>query len=149
MKIRKYGDRDRHPLTCPPPGRTKQAMVAECDINTIMNKWKRTGEIPPGNPRPPTYGDFSEVGDYMQAKNSILEADRAFEALPSWVRERFQNSPHELIAFLEDPSNQAEAEKLGLTRVPDPELEPTPEPTPAPAPEADPEPPLITPPVGE
>ncbi len=145
MEIRKYGDRDRHPLVCEPPGRTKQSMAEECDVNFILNKWKRTGELPPGQTHPPTYGDFSEVGDYMQAQNSILEADKAFEALPSWVRERFQNSPHELISFLADPANQAEAEKLGLTNRPALEPEPTEEPTPDPTPDPDPEPP----PAGE
>ena len=42
----------------------------------------------------------------LQAKHSILEADRAFEALPSWVRERFQNSPHELLHATEPYSRQ-------------------------------------------
>ncbi len=145
MEIRKYGDRDRHPLVCPPPGRTKQSMSQECDINFIMNRWKRTGELPPDQVHPPTYGDFSNVGDYMQAQNSILEADRAFEALPSWVRERFQNSPHELISFLEDPNNQDEAEKLGLTNPPASEPQETPDPNPDPSPDSGPE----SPPEGE
>ncbi len=145
MEIRKYGDRTRHPLVCEPPGRTKQSMSQECDVNYIMNKWKRTGEMPPDQVRPPTYGDFSNVGDYMQAQNAIIEADQAFEALPSWVRERFQNSPHELLEFLADPNNQDEAVELGLSEAPDSAPEPTPEPNPDPTPDPDPAPP----PAGE
>ncbi len=124
-------------------------MSQECDVNFIMNKWKRTGEIPAGNPVPATYGDFSEVADYMQAKNSILEADRAFENLPSWVRSRFQNSPHELLEFMDDPDNQAEAEKLGLLRPPDAEPVATPDPTPDPTADPSPDPEPESPPAGE
>ncbi len=126
--------RERVAITFTGSGRTKQSFLDECDVNFIMNKWKRTGELPPGNPRPPTYGDFSNVDDYLQAQNSIAEADQAFAALPSWVRNRFQNSPAELIDFLADARNQAEADKLGLTRPPAPEPEPTPEPDPEPDP---------------
>lgn len=137
MNIRKYGDRTAVTLSCPQPGRAKQASLDECDINFIMNRWKRTGQLPTDNPRPPTYGDFSNVDDYMQAKNSIIQADQAFEALPSWVRERFQNSPHQLIRFLDDPRNLDEARKLGLVNPAAPEAtpEPTPDATPDPTPE--------------
>jgi len=131
--------RERVTLLCEGTGRTKQSFLDECDVNFIMNKWKRTGELPPGNSRPAHYGDFSEVDGYMQAQNSILEADQAFATLPSWLRNRFQNNPGELLAFLEDPDNQVEAEKLGLTNPPAPEPESTPEPDPEPAPEPTPE----------
>ncbi len=128
--------RDRVAIACPTPGRTKASFLEECDINFIMNKWKRTGEIPPSNPRAPHYGDFSNVDDYLQAQTRIAEADQAFAALPSWVRQRFQNSPAELIAFLENPDNQDEADKLGLTNPPPPEAETPPEDSPEPTPDA-------------
>ncbi len=136
--------RERVAVSFDGPGRTKQSFLDECDINFIMNKWKRSGELPPGNPRPPSYGDFSNVDDYLQAQNAIAEADQAFGALPSWIRARFQNDPAELLAFIEDPRNQAEADKLGLTKPPPPEAESTPGSDDQGDPDADPETPTPT-----
>ncbi len=133
--IRKDGDRTAVQLSFPETGRTKQSFLDECDVNFIMNKWKRTGQLPPTHDRPASYGDFSNVGDYMQAKNSMLESDQAFAALPSWMRQRFMNDPAELIAFVDAPENLEEARKLGLVEPAPPEEgavqeETTPEATP-------------------
>ncbi len=106
-------------------GRTKQSFKDECDINFIMNRWKRTGEIPPesvGKMRP-SYGDFSNPNDYMEACNRVIDANEAFASLPSFLRDRFANEPANLIAFLADSANQDEAIKLGLAQKPIPEGE--------------------------
>lgn len=127
-------------LTCG-PGRTKQSPQEECDVNFIMNKWKRTGKIPDSaiNPRKPAYGDFSNPDDYLSACNQVLEAESAFATLPAFLRERFQNQPINYLAFLADPANQAEAEKLGM--VDTPPAESTPETPESPeTPEGDPDP---------
>lgn len=115
-------------------GMTKQSFRDECDINFIMNKWKRTGELPPESNKPLHYGDFTNVDDYLTAQNRIIEADQAFLSLPSWMRKRFQNDPNELLRFLSDPANQAEAVKMGLANSPEPDpTPPAPEPDPPPA----------------
>jgi len=103
--------------------RTKQSFRDECDINFIMDKWKRTGEIPAasvGKMRP-KYGDFSNPNDYMEACNRVLDANEAFASLPAFLRDRFANEPANLIAFLSDSNNQDEAIKLGLAQAPVPE----------------------------
>ncbi len=117
------------------PGLTKQSFRDECDVNFIMNKWQRTGEIPAdqlGKMRP-EYGDFSNPNDYMTALNQVLEAQEAFASLPAFLRDRFANEPANLLRFLSIPENQEEAIKLGLATAPDPpspetgEEPPTPE----------------------
>lgn len=68
--------------------------------------------------RVPMFGDFSDAPTSLQeAYNRILEAQSNFAELPSAVRERFANDPMRLLQFLGDPSNRAEAEKLGLVDV--------------------------------
>lgn len=68
--------------------------------------------------RVPIFGDFTDSPTSLQeAYNRILEAQSNFLELPSAVRERFANDPMRLLAFLQDPGNRAEAEKLGLVNV--------------------------------
>ncbi len=108
------------------PGKTKQSFKDECDINFIMNKWQRTGEIPAAKvgSLPPRYGDFSTATDYMDACNQVIEAKAAFAALPAFLRDRFANEPANLLRFLSIPENQEEAIRLGLANAPEPEPEP-------------------------
>ncbi len=124
---------------------TKQSFRDECDVNFIMNQWKRTGELPAAlvGTMPPSYGDFSNPTDYMTACNQVIEAKAAFAALPAFLRDRFANEPANLLRFLSDPDNQEEAVKLGLAEAaadsplePDADAEP-----PAPEPDAEAEPP--------
>lgn len=91
---------------------TKQEFKDECDINRIMARALRHGVLPqqPGA----LYGDFSEVGDYQEAQNIILHAQQQFAALPSKVRERFDNDPANMLRFVSDPKNKEEGRKLGL-----------------------------------
>lgn len=96
---------------------TKQEFKEECDINEIIRRWTKTGQLPP--PRGiPQYGDFSNVTDYTAAMRSIESADEAFSELPAYMRSRFNNNAGELLDFLADSDNTAEAIELGLIPAP-------------------------------
>lgn len=95
------------------PSLTKQSFRDECDINTIVQRFGLTGELPTGV-RMPTYGDFEDLPDYHQAMNAIRAADEAFYAMPADVRARFNNSPGAFVDFCSKQENHAEAVKLGL-----------------------------------
>lgn len=110
-------------------GRTKQSMRDECDINKLMEKFRKTGTQPPQNHFPAQYGDFSNVDDYQTAVNQVHDALDAFSELPSNIRNRFQNDPKLLIEFMSEPGNLEEAIELGLAPKPEPKPKP-----PAPAP---------------
>lgn len=101
------------------PGMTKQEFAEESDINNIMRRYVDFGQLPPSAVIEPSYGDVSDVGDFMDAQNRVLLARQQFEALPSRVRDRFANDPARLVAFLADASNRAEAIELGLVKRPD------------------------------
>lgn len=94
--------------------RTKQASKNECDINIIVKKYLDKGQLPVLNPLPPTYGDFSDVPDFMTAFDMVKKAEDAFYALPAAARKKMDNDPAKLLDYLGNPDNFAEAEKLGL-----------------------------------
>lgn len=112
--------------------RTKQSFKEECDINNIMRKYLQGAPIP-ANVRVGRYGDFSTGVDYLEAQAVILMAREQFGALPSKVRERFNNDPAMMLDFVGNPANIDEARKLGLLKleqaVPAPVVVPVPEPT--------------------
>jgi len=95
------------------PGFTQQQFKEECDINVIVEKFMKTGEMP-DNVRVPIEGDFTDVTDYQSALNAVIAADDAFMELPPDVRAEFDNNPQKLMDFLADDKNRARAEELGL-----------------------------------
>ena len=100
-------------LVCEEPTRAQQHHKDECDINIILERFGKTGQVPV-NAISGTYGDFSGVHDYHTAMNALIASESEFAALPAQMRTRFDNDPSKLIEFLDNPQNKAEAEKLGL-----------------------------------
>ena len=98
-------------------GVTQQQFAEECDINTIVRRFGLTGELPSGIAMPVS-GDFTNVTDFHTAMNLIRQSQEAFLELPAHVRERFQNDPGRVMAFLENPENREEAVKLGMVAPP-------------------------------
>ncbi len=105
--------RARHSINCG-EGRTKQSHKDECDINIVMARYVKTGNLEHIATAMPRYGDFSEVPDLHTATNQVNEATELFMELPSEIRSRFNNNPAELLDFLADANNKPEAVKLGL-----------------------------------
>ena len=100
------------------PSLTQQQFKEEADINNIIASYNTTGLLT--NPlvqsaRQPMFGDFSNLPqDYMQLQNQLLQAQADFMDLPAKIRQRFNNNPAELIAFLQNSDNIEEAVELGL-----------------------------------
>lgn len=103
-------------LVCEEPTRAQQHHKDECDINVILERFGKTGQLPV-NAISGTYGDFSGVHDYHTALNAIIAAESEFAALPAQIRNRFDNEPSKLIEFMNNENNTAEAEKLGLINI--------------------------------
>lgn len=100
-------------LKCEDPTLAQQHFKEECDINTIVERFHITGELPQ-NVRMPMQGDFTGLTTFEQAMDAIRSAQESFNAMPAKVRERFQNDPGKLVEFCTDPENLPEAIKLGL-----------------------------------
>ncbi|AXL14528.1 internal scaffolding protein [Microviridae sp.] len=108
---------DASGLVCEEPTRAQQHHKDECDINVILERFGRSGQLPV-NAISGTYGDFSGVHDYHTALNTLIAAESEFEALPAKLRARFNNEPSNLIEFLNDPKNKEQAIELGLVNQP-------------------------------
>lgn len=93
---------------------TQQHMANEVDINTIVSRFIKTGQL--GNPmdkRVPMFGDISHL-DFQTMQNAIVDIDNKFSSLPAKYRNRFGNDPYQMLRFIDDKSNEAECIKMGL-----------------------------------
>lgn len=123
----------RVPVDLSAGGRVKQSFREESDINNVMSRWRQTGILPTGIAKEPMYGDFSNADDYLAQSLKVKTAEASFAALPAAIRSRFDHSPAELLHFMADPDNEAEAIELGIIADPNqPEPEPAAEPEPEP-----------------
>lgn len=103
---------------------TSQEFLDETNINSIVRRFKTRGILPTGNKTPPSYGDFSTVGDYMDAQQRFLSAREQFDTLPARLRAQLHNSPAEFLVWVADPANRDQATKLGLFKPPTPPVAP-------------------------
>lgn len=104
-------DKDGKPLT-----RTKQQFKDECNINVIMDRFKKTGQLPTMIKQNPQFADFSDMPTYKEALELVLYSNDQFMALPANVRERFRNDPANFLEFASNPENAEEMAKLGLMK---------------------------------
>lgn len=100
-------------LACEDATLAQQQFAEECDINTILQRFNITGQLPDA-PLSPRYGDFTGISDYKTALDRVIAAKEEFGSLPAPIRARFNNDPAQLIEFLENEQNRSEAEDLGL-----------------------------------
>lgn len=112
-----YSKRVSVPFVNVGASRTKQSFRDECDINLIMKRYEATGVLQHLARGAPQFVDATSL-DYQASMELVIAAREQFDALPAKVRERFRNDPGEMLAFVEDEANRAEAIKLGL--VPEP-----------------------------
>lgn len=99
------------------PTRTKQSFKDECDINSIMKKYQRTGVIDHVNKHGGVYGECP-AATFQEALALVDQAHNQFSELPSEARRRFNNDPAAFLSFVEDDNNREEAVLLGLIDAP-------------------------------
>lgn len=101
-------------LNTGPSDRVQQHFKDECDIGLIMKRFNATGLVTHVNRYEPKYGDFTSVGDYQSAINTVLEANEYFQSLPASFRQRFGQDPTKFFEYLQDPANTRELQDLGI-----------------------------------
>lgn len=105
------------------PSMTQQHMKEMTNVNSIIEKYRRTGSFNHLSTSPGQYGDFSQFRDFRESMNHVISAQQAFDGLPAHLRKRFSNDPANLVEFLDDPSNLQEAEKLGIVTITKPQAD--------------------------
>lgn len=97
------------------PSLTRQSEAAECDINKIMERFDRTGQLPISFKHQPTYGD-ARIVDFQTAKQIVIEAQNQFNELSAEARKYFNHDPQNLLNAIADTSeaNVKHLLKLGI-----------------------------------
>ena len=90
----------------------------ECDLNVIIGRLTPEQLEDRLAASQGVYGDFYDVMSYSEAKQLVINAEQAFDRLDAKLRKQFDNDPQKLIEFLDDPTNDEEAIKLGLKAKP-------------------------------
>lgn len=93
--------------------KTQQHFREEVDINNIVEKFKRTGRLDGVPNAQPQYGDISAL-DFMTMQKAVTRMNAWFMKQPAKIRNLFNNSPAQYLEYIQDPTNKAEAQKLGL-----------------------------------
>lgn len=112
-------------LVCPDDGKTQQHFKKECDINTIVQQFNLTGQLP-DNLRIPQYIDYKGVFDFQSAMQTMMEADEQFMTIPAHIRAQFDNSPQKFLEFCSHEGNRPALKELGLLKAEPPKEPPAP-----------------------
>ena len=99
-------------------GRTEQCHKNLCSIDNIIRQYDKTGLITHLNNAVANYGDFTEVNEYQDSLNLVMEAQDAFAELPSHIRKKFDYDPGQFFEFATNPENKDELIDLGLAEAP-------------------------------
>lgn len=110
-----YCQKPRRKTTFSTKGRTKQSFKAECDINTILQRFLRTGVMDFANQNQARYGDCTGI-EYQKAMCTVAAAKSLFNELPAHLRNRFENEPAQFLDFVQDEKNREEAAAMGLLK---------------------------------
>lgn len=93
---------------------TDQSFKKDCDVNTVIARFKKTGQITHLARTQGVYADLSETKDLLSSIMEVQRANDAFMTLPSQLRAKLNNSPADFIEWINDPKNDEEAIKYGL-----------------------------------
>lgn len=92
-------------IDCSSPVVTDQSAKKMCDINNIMEQYRKTGLFPHVSKQVATYKDNTVIVPLEQAYEMLNEAKTLFYQLPAQVRKLMDNDPTKLNEFLSDPDN--------------------------------------------
>ncbi len=94
-------------------GRTRQSETASCDINKIMAKYVKTGQVDHVAKHGGSYG-FATSVSFHEAMNVVTKAESMFLDLPAATRKRFGNDPADFLDFVQNPANSEALADMGL-----------------------------------
>lgn len=95
---------------------TDQSWKVDCDVNHVMSKFMKTGQISHLAKVEGQYADVSGIQCLHDSLTVVAEAESAFNMLPAKLRKKFSNSMVKMDEYLRDPKNNEEAIKLGLKK---------------------------------
>ena len=92
-----------------------EAQAQLTDINLLLEPAKAKGLLRHAIKYEEKYDDIPAL-TYQDALNKVAKAGEMFDALPSNMRNRFNNDPQQFLEFVHNPSNADEMQKLGMLK---------------------------------
>lgn len=123
-KVSMYRPHERLGVSFGDLSRTRQEFASECDVNVLMKRYEKTGVLPQFMQREPRYLDVSEVPQFHEAMDLMVQASASFARLPANVRKEFDNDPEKFVSFAQDRENLDRMREWGLAPPAEPEAAP-------------------------
>lgn len=98
------------------PAKTDPSYLKETDVNHIIQKFTKTGQITHITRKKGSFADVSNATDLLTALQTIQHSKNMWSQLPEKIQDRF-GTPQKLLKFLNNPDNMEEAAKLGLLTI--------------------------------
>lgn len=89
------------------PSLTDQQWAEDCDVNNIMAKYQKTGQITHSARTQGVYADVSDIPDLMESKQRIVDAINQFDSLPQEIKQYYHYDPYDF-ALNYKPDNHPE-----------------------------------------
>jgi len=113
-----YGDRTRSGFETTGESLTQQSHAEAADVRNVIKQYDRTGLIANVNKGIAQYGDYSEINEYAEALNVVIQANISFAEIPSHIREQFGNDAGLFFEFATNPKNKEKMIQMGLAEAP-------------------------------
>lgn len=104
------------------PSKTDQSFKEMVDVNNIIAKYRKTGQVTHLRKNVGKFADVSKVPDLLSATILVQQAQDSFMSLPSEIRQEFENNPIKFFNFYHDEKNTQKLIEMGL--IPKPEQVP-------------------------
>lgn len=98
-----------------PETKADQSFKKSVDINRIMERYTKTGNIEHARNYEGQYADVSEI-DFQRSLEIVSSVRSMFHDLPAATRARFEHNAGKFLAFVQDPQNAETLRSLGLNR---------------------------------
>lgn len=95
----------------------RQEYKDSADLNKIMGRYTQRGNFKELI-KEPMYADFSTVGDFREAMEKVMRAERQFNEIPARIRTMFNNDPGLFLDAWFNPQNDEFFVKNGLREKP-------------------------------
>jgi len=112
-----YGNNPRVQTQIKSNSMTHQSFKDECDLNVILQNYKKNGILTHVNHQRGNYENLSQI-DYHAALCQLNEARESFDTLPAEIREDFNNDPGQFIEFVSNPENENKMREYGFFKEP-------------------------------
>lgn len=88
-------------LTFTQPSLVKPQFAADCDLHNIIDRFMRTGQLPPSHARSSIADATTLPDNFQDVMDSAVKVRQQFDMLPVDEREKFGNDPDAWLAAVQ------------------------------------------------